>query len=242
MPWKWYESTVIQIKDIAPQVRQFWLRIDLLEDRFHFKAGQFITLDLPIHEKRNKRWRSYSIASHPDNTNVIELCVVLNPDGEGTRYLFEEVTHGSKIKFKGPSGTFTLPDEIEKELVFICTGTGVVPFRSMMWDIYYRQIEHQKIHLIFGTRFKEGILYKTEFEELSKRMSKFRYSVALSREKEYSGYNGYVHQIYQENHNPPHQNQLYYLCGWTAMIDDAVENLLIEMKVDRKQIIYELYG
>ncbi|MEI9957581.1 MAG: hypothetical protein WDM90_15085 [Ferruginibacter sp.] len=29
-----------------------------------------------MHEKKNKRWRSYSIASWPDGTNVFELVIV----------------------------------------------------------------------------------------------------------------------------------------------------------------------
>lgn len=51
---------------------------------FDFQPGQFVTLDLPIHEKLNKRWRSYSIASWPDGSNVFELVIVLDKDGAGT--------------------------------------------------------------------------------------------------------------------------------------------------------------
>ena len=61
----WITGTVIRIADHTPTTRQFWIEVPTLSV-FDFKPGQFVTLDLPIHEKPNKRWRSYSIASRPD--------------------------------------------------------------------------------------------------------------------------------------------------------------------------------
>src|SRR6476646_8500235 len=125
----WRTGKVIRIEDATPTTKRFWIEIPELE-RFDFKPGQFVTLDLPIHEKKNKRWRSYSIASHPDGTNIIELVIVLLDGGAGTHYLFENIEIGSELLLRGPQGVFTLPETIDKDLFFICTGTGVAPFRS----------------------------------------------------------------------------------------------------------------
>jgi len=83
-----------EIENETSQTRRFWIELPSLSS-FDFKPGQFITLDLPIHEKPNKRVRSYSIASWPDGTNVIELVIVLLEDGAGTHYLFNEVSVGA---------------------------------------------------------------------------------------------------------------------------------------------------
>ena len=66
----WRTGKVIKIEDATASTRRFWIEIPELTS-FDFKPGQFITLDLPIHEKKNKRWRSYSIASAPDGTNIV---------------------------------------------------------------------------------------------------------------------------------------------------------------------------
>ena len=71
---------------------------------------------MPIHEKPNKRWRSYSIASWPDGTNVFELLIVLAEGGLGTNYLFNEVGVGSELIFRGPQGIFVLPQVLEKDI------------------------------------------------------------------------------------------------------------------------------
>jgi len=118
----WRTGTVIKIEDASATTRRFWIQIPEL-DVFDFKPGQFVTLDLPIHEKTNKRWRSYSIASAPDGTNIIELVIVLLEDGLGTPYLFNEIKVGSNLTLRGPVGVFTLPETLDKDLYLICTGT-----------------------------------------------------------------------------------------------------------------------
>src|SRR5665647_2858426 len=139
----WRTGKVIKIEQQTYNTRRFFIQVPELET-FDFKPGQFVTLDLPIHEKRNKRWRSYSIASWPDGTNVFELCIVLLEDGEGTPYLFNEVKEGTQLTFRGPVGVFTLHEEnYEKDLFLICTGTGIAPFRSMVQYIKLHNIAHQ---------------------------------------------------------------------------------------------------
>ncbi len=241
MPWKWYDSKVIRISDETPQTKRFWLEIEG-EEPFDFRAGQFVTMDLPINEKRLKRWRSYSIANTPDGSRVLEFCIVRLEGGAATRYLFEDVSVGSSIRFKGPSGAFVLPEKIERELVMICTGTGVAPFRSMIGDLLKRDGSLPAIHLIFGTRTEDGILYREEFEQLAREQENFRFSVALSREENWPGYRGYVHQIYQEHYPEARSDIDFYLCGWSNMIDDAVAKLMLELHFDKSQIHYELYG
>ena len=58
----WRIGKVIRIEDETRDTRRFWIEVPEL-DNFDFIPGQFVTLDLPIHEKVNKRWRSYSIHS-----------------------------------------------------------------------------------------------------------------------------------------------------------------------------------
>ena len=246
MPKKWFDSKVIKIVDESPTTKRFWVKVEG-DEIVEFQAGQFVVMDLPIHEKRTKRWRSYSIANAPDQSNVLEFCIVLLEGGAGSTFFFEEVKIGTPIRFKNPAGGFYLPKEITKDLVFICTGTGVAPFRSMIWDIYTKKISHKSIHLIFGTRQEDGILYEEEFLELMEKMPDFKYSVSLSRaknlpERKYELTKGYVHPIYQNHFSDVREDIDFWICGWSNMIDEAVAKLMIEMKYDKGQIHYELYG
>jgi ferredoxin-NADP reductase len=197
----WQTGKVIRIEQEAALTRRFWIQLPELSS-FDFEPGQFVTLDLPIHEKPNKRWRSYSIASWPDGTNVIELVIVLLEGGAGTNYLFNHVTVGSELTLRGPQGVFTLPTPIEKDLFFICTGTGIAPFRAMSHHILNHNIPHKEIFLIFGCRQFCDCLYQRELTELAEKIPAFHYIPTFSREKaETVGplvRTGYVHAVYEE--------------------------------------------
>lgn len=242
----WRTGVVTKIEQQTEGTRRFFIQVPELE-KFDFKPGQFVTLDLPIHEKPNKRWRSYSIASWPDGSNGFELCIVFLEGGAGTTYLFNEVKEGSQLTLRGPVGVFTLPEVIEKDLYLVCTGTGIAPFRSMLHHISINNVPHKDIYLIFGTRKRENLLYYDELRDLTKDIPNLHYIPTLSRE-EWEGKTGYVHQVYQDLVNdkkktagPDNCPAAFYLCGWKDMIDEAKKRI-IELGYDRKCIHQELYG
>lgn len=244
MPAIWYEAEVIAINNLTFNVKSFSLQVKDSSE-FKFKAGQFITFDLPVGEKRLQRWKSYSLANAPDGSNLLELCIVHFPDGLGSSYFFKEVKVGTVLKFKGPEGGFHIPDLISTDLVLICTGTGIAPFISMLRYIYSNNVEHKRIHLIFGTRTASDVLYLDELKKFESEITGFSYDITLSRDltdlEDPHFHTGYVHSMYLQDctyENTTH----FYICGWSKMIDEAVDNLFTVLKVARDKIHYELYG
>ncbi len=235
----WRKGIITRIEDHTYNTKRYWIEVPEMES-FDFVPGQFVTLDLPIHEKPTKRWRSYSIASRPDGTNVFELLIVLAEHGLGTQYLFNETTVGSELTFRGPQGIFTLPQPIEKKLFLICTGTGIAPFRSMVSHLHVHNIPHNDIYLVFGCRKKEDLLYYDELTALQQQMNGFHYIPTLSREQWKDHHHGYVHPVYEELCKDKPEAS-FFLCGWKNMIDEAKKRIL-EMGYDKKAIHLELYG
>lgn len=235
----WRKGVFTEIRQETDNTRIYRIKIPGV-DRFDFKPGQFVTLDFPIHEKPARRWRSYSIASAPGNTNEIELLIVLLEGGAGTTWLFKHVREGDEIPLRGPQGVFTLPDKIETDLFFISTGTGIAPFRSMLHHIRNTGLPgYKKIYVISGTRTRKDLLYHTDMLELAKSLPDVYYIPTLSREK-WEGRTGYVHPVYEEllKERPPAH---FYLCGWKEMIREAKQRLL-DLGYERKAIHQELYG
>lgn len=234
----WRTGKVIRIENETATTKRYWIEVPELTS-FDFIPGQFVTLDLPIHEKANKRWRSYSIASWPDGTNVFELVIVLDKIGAGTNYIFDEVKVGTELTFRGAQGVFTLKQPIDKDLFLICTGTGIAPFRSMVHHIKNTNIPHKNITLVFGSRTKNTLLYYEEMKKLDAFLEGFTYMPVLSRES-WEGHTGYVHQVYEElckDKNPAN----FLLCGWRGMIDEAKARI-VDMGYDIKDIHVEIYG
>ncbi len=231
-------ATIIDIKQETAQTKRFFLE---LEDGItnSFIPGQFITLDLPIHEKKNKRLRSYSIASAPNNTNILELVIVILEGGAGTTYLFNEAVIGTKLQYRGPIGHFILPTPLPENLVLICTGTGIAPFRSMIHFLKDQPEQFPNISLVFGTRQETDILYHQEMKQLMEEISAFTYIPVLSRQ-EWQGATGYVHDHYAQIANTT-ADAHFMLCGWRPMIDEARAKLS-DLGIAKEQIHFELYG
>ncbi len=234
----WRSGKVIQVMDETYNTRRFFVQVDELPS-FDFIPGQFVTLDLPIHEKKNKRLRSYSISSWPDGSNIFELLIVLDEKGSGTPWLFNNIKVGSELKFRGPQGVFILKQPLENDIFLVCTGTGIAPFRSMLHEIKNKNIPHKNIYLIYGCRTQNDLLYFDELKKLETELPGMHYIPTLSRET-WEGNTGYVHPIY-ESLCMERKPADFYLCGWKGMIDDG-QKIIADMGYEKKNIHFEIYG
>lgn len=238
MKQTFYDAEIVKIINETNTTKRFFFKVNHLP-QFEFKAGQFVMIDLPIDSKIT--YRSYSIASAPNGTNEFELLIVLNPDGKGTPYLWENIVVGSIVKVAGPVGKFTLPEELDREVCFLCTGTGIAPLRSMLHDIMNKNKLHYPVKIIFGSRKKEDLLYYEEMAQLAEQYSQFEFIPVLSRETSdvWSGKTGYVHEVYEYIYADK-RPCYFYICGWSAMIKEARERL-VNLGYTKNDIKFELY-
>ena len=164
-------KTIDKITDLT------WIFVIELDEPFEYKAGQFVNI------KVNGVTRSYSIASYDSGKNTFELLIVKLEGGALTTMLFEQIKEGDSLEAKGPYGHFLLPNEIDNDLFFICTGTGLAPFRSMLDLIIQNKIAHRKIYLIFGTRTRGDLLCYDEINKMKESVEGLVYVPVLSREE-----------------------------------------------------------
>jgi CDP-4-dehydro-6-deoxyglucose reductase len=238
MKQTFYPAEIINIIDETASTKRFVFMVPHLE-KFEFKPGQFVMLDLPIDSKI--KYRSYSISSPPGEGNTFELVIVLNPDGLGTPHMWEHYKVGSIVPCAGPIGKFTLPESLGHDICFICTGTGIAPLRSMLLHILQQKMHHHRIYLVFGSRKQADLLYHKELTELQHHFPSFHYIPVLSREtpETWGGKIGYVHEVYEELFSNK-RAAYFYLCGWSAMLKEARERLTL-MGYTKENIKFELY-
>lgn len=237
MAYQFQDATIVKIIDENEVVKRYFIKVPD-EIPFSFKAGQFIMLDLPIESKYTNR--SYSIASPPSDDNIFELCIVINPKGLGTPYIFENYKVGTTVKISKVLGKFCLPDPIEHDICFICTGTGIAPLRAQVLDIFNKKIPHKKLYMVFGNRWEKDIIYRKEMEDLQKEYPSFEFHPVLSRENEgWTGHKGYVHSVY-ENIFSDKRPAYFYICGWADMLKEARQRLEA-MGYDKKCVRFESY-
>ncbi len=237
MSHKYYDATIFKIIDENDVVRRFFIKMPPISE-FQFKAGQFIMLHLPIESKIPNR--AYSIASAPNDDSTFEICIILKQDGLGTPYIFEHYKVGMTIKVSKALGKFQLPEVIDRDICFLCTGTGIAPLRSQLWDIVNKNLPHKNIYMVFGNRWEKDVLYRKELEDLQKSHPSFKFYPVLSRQNEgWKGRTGYIHAVYEElfaDKRPAY----FYICGWSDMLKEA-RHRLKDMGYDKQYIKFESY-
>jgi CDP-4-dehydro-6-deoxyglucose reductase, E3 len=171
-----FTANVGGITDLTHDVRV--VRLELLNpDEIRFLAGQFVSFEVQKPELRFPVTRPYSIASPPSNRRVIDLLLNLVPGGPGSEYLFS-LKSGDPVSFRGPAGTFVLREYPARRLLFVATGTGIAPIRSM---IHARLPSPTPVTLIWGLRHERDLYYQDELAELAERFPEFSYTITLSQ-------------------------------------------------------------
>jgi ferredoxin-NADP reductase len=207
--------------------------------RLGFVAGQWLSLK---HTKADGEeiTRAYSIASPPAENNRFALCLNRVQDGLMSNFLCD-MKDGDEISCQGPYGDFILRPPL-RDTIFIATGTGIAPFRSMLHWLLAVQARHQEkqLSLVFGNRTEKDIYYHQEFLQLASEHQNFHYLPTLSRaDASWSGLRGYV-----QEHVPPlaqgRADAHAYICGLDKMVK-ANRDLLKSLGWDRKSILYEKY-
>jgi ferredoxin-NADP reductase len=227
------KARLVSYYDLCPEVRHFVFEVPELA-ALDFKPGQFVSFSAEIGGK--KILRPYSIASPPDGSNRFDLCLNRVPGGLLSPVLFD-MRPGDEIEMKGPLGYFTLRNP-GREAVFVATGTGIAPFRSLL--LAHVPELSSPFTLVFGTRYEETLLYRAEFDDLARRHPHFHFLPVLSRPPaNWQGLTGHV-QPHMLEAIGTRRDLDVYLCGLKLMVDDARAQLK-DLGFDRKQIIFEKY-
>lgn len=212
-----FTATVSRTRALTHDVREIGLT---LADpaSIAFVPGQWVSFEIERQEPRRPATRAYSIASSANRTNAIDLVLNRVTDGAGSGYLCG-LREGETIAFSGPLGTFVLRDS-PRDLLFVATGTGIAPFRSMLWSLA-ESSSSRAITLLWGLRSERDLYYQDELISLRERLPQFSFITTLSQPTgAWRGTAGRVTGLV-ETHVASVANLEAFLCGNGGMIRDV---------------------
>ncbi|MGH9643715.1 MAG: ferredoxin--NADP reductase [Terriglobales bacterium] len=208
--------------------------------RFGFVPGQWLSVKATTPEGE-EIIRAYSIASPPSNGHV-SFCLNRVHEGFMSNHLCS-LAEGSEITFQGPFGNFILHPPM-RDTIFIATGTGIAPIRSMLHWLLADPERHEgrELWLLFGARTEKDIYYREEFEQFAVEHTNFHFLPTLSRATpDWRGLRGYVQEHVKEIVGDRKKEDMHaYICGLAQMVK-ANRDLLKSMGWDRTSIRYERY-
>lgn len=195
-----------------------------------FHAGQYALIK--IINGPDFRWKSYSILNPPSEKGKLNLCVKIIRGGFASE-AFTTIKLGEEISLRGPLGHLTF-DEASAEHWFICNGTGLTPFYSMIME-YVPYHPQKKCTLIFGVRSQEDLFLHQELQGLAEKHPHFKYIPTLSRDA-WEGSMGRVQMHLPENM----QDKTFYICGLKEMVLET-QDLLLSKGIPKEKIRVERY-
>jgi CDP-4-dehydro-6-deoxyglucose reductase len=222
---------------LSPSVRSLELTLTAENGPLAFQAGQWV--DLYVRTGQGEQKRAYSIASAP-GAERLEIAVTRVEEGAASSAL-HELPLGAEIGISGPFGLFTREAaQRAQPALFVATGTGLSPLRSMLFD-WQRQAARAPITLLFGVRTQADVLWGDELAQWAARDPAFRLEVTLSRPGDsWGGRRGYVQQHVAElarTLEAPH----VFICGLNRMVGEVRALCKGELGLDRKRIHSERY-
>lgn len=222
---------VLSIREAAQGVQEIVFEKPLGGDHI---PGQFVGIKVED-GKEEPGFRAYSLMDSEDGH--LSIYVKKVDGGRGSTFLHSLKTDDA-IEILYPLGYFGFPEKIAENLVFIATGTGIVPLLSLLEHI---PEDHQgSIRLVFGVRSEEDIFCTERIEALRKKLPHLNFTLTLSRPgKTWDGASGRVTHILEKEPLP--SDAQYFMCGAGQMIAD-VRGMLKKNGVPASQIFYEEFN
>ena len=204
---------ISSIEKLTDDILKIVLRLPP-NSNFNFNPGQYVNII------KGNQTRSYSIANSSDHNNQLEFFIKNYENGLMSEYFFKEAKINDLLRLEGPLGTFFMRDSSVKNIVFMATGTGVAPIKSILegLDKSYEQFQKKNIWVIVGARYLDDLFWEPNVKNLN-----IKYIPVLSRQvKDYCGAKGYVQNIVLNQKIDLEDTQVY-ACGSNAMIKSAKE-------------------
>ncbi|MHB8585857.1 MAG: ferredoxin--NADP reductase [Thermoplasmatota archaeon] len=193
------------------------------EQPYKFVAGQFCM----IYGESGPPRRPYSIASPPFEPLVLDFAVAdVNENGD-SGWLYHRQP-GDTIELGPARGVFTFKTPPGQTAVFLATGTGAAPFRSMLWDQWGRG-EEPEIWFFLGARVPEEIPYRDEFQSMALDHPSFHYIPVVSRAAPgtWAGEQGHIQGPFFKAFGRRTDFDAY-LCGVPAMVAELANALRLQ--------------
>jgi len=219
-------TTLTDWRDIADNTLEFVLQRPV---GFDFKAGQHINVkltDLIFDDKKAGR-RMFTIASAPHEEHLV---FATRKTGSGFKRSLEHSLQ-QQVEIIGPRGNLVRDES--RPAVFVAGGIGVTPFRSMLMDALFRNID-QPITLLSSNRSASEVVFHDQFLKVAADCpTLFKYIPTITQEHQSNGaWSGKRRRIdvnLIKEHVPDFSAATFYVCGPNEMVT-AMSDMLIREK------------
>ena len=195
-------------------------------ERLQFLAGQYLEFLL-----KDGTRRSFSMGNAPHDDELLQLHVRHVAGGQFTDHVFGKMKERDILRFEGPQGTFFLREDSTKPIVFVASGTGFAPIKSIIEHALHKDIRRPMTLYWGGRRPKD--LYMNALAEGWAAQGRITYVPVISDalpEDHWTGRTGFVHRAVMQDF-PDLSALQVYACGVPIMVDSARRDFIALCKL-----------
>ncbi|MGN7870875.1 2Fe-2S iron-sulfur cluster-binding protein [Paracoccus sp. 22332] len=199
---------------------------------FGHDPGQFITLELPV--PGGAVWRTYTISSSPSRPTSLTITVKAQPGSVGTRWMFDHLRPGMRLKASGPAGRFSVIHHPAPKYLFISAGSGITPMMSMTTAIYDSGRPADIVFVNCARRPSE-IIFRERLEQMASRTEGIALKWVVEEKDPYrpwTGFQGVFNQLMLGLMAQDYLEREVFCCGpepFMQAVRDALSGLGFDM-------------
>ncbi|RJL12339.1 hybrid-cluster NAD(P)-dependent oxidoreductase [Paracoccus siganidrum] len=208
---------------------------------FSFEPGQFLTLELPL--PGGPLHRTYTISSSPSRPTSLTVTVKAQKDSVGTRWMFDHLRPGMRIRARGPAGRFSVMRDPAEKYLFISAGSGITPMMSMTTCLYDSGRDPDIVFVNCARRPSE-IIFREGLEYMATRTPGIHLKWIVEEPdplRPWTGFRGMFNQLMLGLIAPDYLERDVYCCGPEPFMQ-AVRDILHGLGYDMARYHQESFG
>jgi CDP-4-dehydro-6-deoxyglucose reductase len=195
---------------LADDVMALYLKLPSNE-RLQFLSGQYID----ILQKEGKP-RSFSLANAQHNDDLLELHVRNIAGGTFTHHVFNVMKERDILRIRGPLGPFFLHEDSPRPIIFVASGTGFAPVKSIIEHAQHIGFKRE-MHFYWGVRKQSDLYMLDKVKEWEAQGIKF---IPVVSDEQWNGRLGFVHQAVLDDFKDL-SGYAVYACGAPVVVEAA---------------------
>ncbi|HUF01821.1 MAG TPA: FAD-dependent oxidoreductase [Gaiellaceae bacterium] len=214
---------------------------DLLGDEVEFRPGQYFYVTLPsLGDEDDKGLRRHiSVVTSPSEKRVLGFATRMR-DSAFKRTL-RELPVGSEVEVEPPKGSFGLPEDPSRPLVFVAGGIGITVFRSMLRYINEERLPY-RVTLIYSNRDRASTAFLDELRELEQALPDFQLILTMTQDPGWEGETRKVDGTFAKDYLGDDLNRYTFLVAGPPAMAEGVQVALREAGVREENVIAERYS
>ena len=214
---------------------------DLLGEEVAFTPGQYFFVTLPhagYQDSKGLR-RHITVVTSPNERGVLGFATRMR-DSAFKRSL-SEVPVGTEVEVEPPKGSFGLPEDTTRPLVFVAGGIGITVFRSMLRFIREEGLPY-RVTLIYANRDRESTAFLDELQELEQENRDLRLILTMTQDPGWQGETRRIDSQFFRDYLEGDLNESTFLVAGPPAMVEGVQDALAEAGVDEENVIAERYS